>query len=276
MDKNYYQDKIALVTGGAFGIGKALCQELSKNGATVIVADIDLAEAKTVALSIAATGASAKEARLDVARREEFQELIDATVSEYGRLDFVFNNAGIYLMGEVRDMEPEHWDRLLDVNLKGVVHGTTEAYRVMTEQGFGHIVNVASVSGLIPSPMETAYATTKWAVVGLSTSLRIEAEDLGVRVSVACPGYVNTEMGNSATVLKAERRELFSQELQENMMDPADCAWYILHYVARNQAVIPVTGMARRGWRLFRYFPSFTLKLLRRKVDWFRSVRQSS
>jgi short-subunit dehydrogenase len=104
----------------------------------------------------------------------------------------MLNNAGIALGGEVRDMDLEHWRRILDVNLWGVIHGTTAAYQVMVKQGFGHIVNTASLGGLIPEPMATAYATTKHAVVGLSTSLRAEAAELRVKVSVVCPGFVQT------------------------------------------------------------------------------------
>jgi NAD(P)-dependent dehydrogenase (short-subunit alcohol dehydrogenase family) len=120
------------------------------------------------------------------------QELVDETVRDYGRLDYMFNNAGIGMGGEVRDMDLEHWRRVLEVNLWGVTCGTSAAYEEMVRQGFGHIVNTASLAGLIPLPMVAAYCATKHAVVGLSASLRAEAAALGIKVSVVCPGFVET------------------------------------------------------------------------------------
>ena len=102
----------------------------------------------------------------------------------------------------------EHWRDIVNVNLWGVIHGTTTAYQVMVRQGFGHIVNIASMAGLVPVPMETAYVTTKYGVVGLSLSLRAEAGQLGVKVSVVCPGFVRTGIYEAASVLKVSREEL--------------------------------------------------------------------
>jgi NAD(P)-dependent dehydrogenase (short-subunit alcohol dehydrogenase family) len=132
----------------------------------VVVADINAGGAGQVASTITTASGRARAAHLDVSRAEDVQKLIDETASKHGQLDFMFNNAGIAMGGEVRDMDLEHWRRILDVNLWGVIYGTTAAYRVMTQQGFGHIVNTASLGGLIPEPMATAYATTKHAVVG--------------------------------------------------------------------------------------------------------------
>ncbi len=103
-----------------------------------------------------------------------------------GQLDCMFNNAGISITGEVRDMTSDHWHRVIDINSLGSHYGATYAYSLMIKQGFGHIVNVACLAGLIGYPIEIAYTTTKYALVGLLTSLRIEAADLGVKVSVVC------------------------------------------------------------------------------------------
>jgi short-subunit dehydrogenase len=104
----------------------------------------------------------------------------------------MFNNAGVGLVGEVRDLDLEHWQQLLSVNLWGAIYGTISAYQVMVQQGTGHIINVSSIAGLVPTPLGTPYATSKHALVGLSTSLRAEAAGLGVRVSVVCPAFVRT------------------------------------------------------------------------------------
>src|SRR5207248_6593438 len=114
------------------------------------------------------------------------------TRNRHGRLDLMVNNAGIGIGGETRELLLAHWDRIIDVNLRGVVHGVHAAYPVMIEQGSGHIVNTASLAGLLPSPGATPYAMTKHAVVGLSLSLRGEAAAYGVRVTAVCPGVVET------------------------------------------------------------------------------------
>ena len=209
---DHFENKVAIVTGGASGIGRALCEELGHRGAAmVVVADINAEGAQQVASAITTAGGQARAAHLDVSRADDVQKLINETASEHGRLDFMFNNAGIALGGEVRDTGLEHWQRILDVNLWGVIYGTKAAYQVMVKQGFGHIVNTASLGGLIPEPMATAYATTKHAVVGLSTSLRAEAAELGVNVSVVCPGFVQTRALDTATYVGIKREDAISE-----------------------------------------------------------------
>ncbi|MCP4428094.1 MAG: SDR family oxidoreductase, partial [Chloroflexi bacterium] len=161
---NHFKDKVAIVTGGASGIGRAVCRALGhREAAAVIVADINAEGARQTAASITAAGGHAYAAGLDVSQAEAVQNLVDETVSTHGRLDYMFNNAGIGIIGDTRDMELEQWQRLLDVNLWGVIYGTTSAYQVMVKQGFGHIVNTASAGGLFPLPFGTAYATSKYA-----------------------------------------------------------------------------------------------------------------
>ena len=119
-----FQNKVAVVTGGASGIGQALCEELARRGATVVVADIDSQRAQHVASAIAAQGGRAESAEVDVADAKQMQTLVEQTVSRHERLDYFFNNAAIAVVGELRDLAPEHWRRLVDVNLLGVVYGT--------------------------------------------------------------------------------------------------------------------------------------------------------
>ena len=187
-----FKDKVAIVTGGASGIGRELCRQLGGHGATVIVADINREGAEEAASSIAgSTPGRARGVFLDVTQAEGVRKLIQDTATEFGRLDYMFNNAGIASGGEMRDMDWEHWRRMLDINLMGVIYGARAAYSVMVEQGFGHIVNTASGAGLFPIANSTPYVTTKHGVVGLSRSLRAEGADLGVKVSVVCPAMVD-------------------------------------------------------------------------------------
>ncbi len=136
---NRFKDKVAIVTGGASGIGRELCRQLGGHGATVIVADVNREGAEEAASSIAgSTAGRARAAHLDVTDAEEVRKLIRDTAAEFGRLDYMFNNAGIAIGGDARDMDWEHWRRILDINLMGVIYGSRAAYSVMVEQGFGH------------------------------------------------------------------------------------------------------------------------------------------
>jgi NAD(P)-dependent dehydrogenase (short-subunit alcohol dehydrogenase family) len=273
--RDVFKDKVAIVTGGASGIGRALCEELGRRGAMVVPADINAEGAAEVASVIKTAGGRARPARVDVSEATEVQKLVDETVSEHGRLDYIFNNAGIAVLGDMRDMEVEHWRRTLDVNLWGVIHGTMSAYRVMVGQGSGHIVNTASAAGLMPMPLLTAYSASKHAVVGLSTSLRAEAADLGVKVSVVCPGTVRTQMADRATYLKVNREALLAKIADAKKMEASECAQIILRCVARNKAVITVTGAARLAWWLQSICPPLLSSLHRKWIKFYRSFRDA-
>lgn len=271
---DHFKDKVAIVTGGASGIGRSLCEALGQRGAVVIVADINAEGAQQVASAIIRAGGQARAAQLNVSQAKNVQNLTDETASEYRQLDYMFNNAGIAIVGEVRDMDLEHWRRILDVNLGGVIYGTTSAYQVMSKQGFGHIVNTASVAGLVPNPLLTAYSTTKYAVVGLSTSLRAEAAELGVKVSVVCPGVIRTGIIDAVTVVKVKHEEMIDKLSSTfRMMDAADCARCILRGVERNKAIITVTAFARWAWWLYRLHPALLGPIGRKIVKDFRSLR---
>jgi NAD(P)-dependent dehydrogenase (short-subunit alcohol dehydrogenase family) len=181
-------EKVAIVTGGSSGIGEALCSQLARRGARVVVADINADDARRVAADIVDNGGQAAASAVDVASEQDIRHLIEETASGHGHLDYLFNNAGIGLGGDARDLTLDHWHQVLDVDLYGVLHGILAAYPIMARQGFGHIVNTSSAAAFFPSPGNAPYCTAKHAIVGLSLSLRLEAADLGVKVSVECPG----------------------------------------------------------------------------------------
>lgn len=271
-----FSNKIAFVTGGGSGLGRALSEELGRSGAVVVVADINKDAASSVSDSIAASGGQSCAMELDVTRAACVKESVDRVVAAHGRLDYMFNNAGIIILAEVRDMELQHWHRLIDVNLLGVLHGTTAAYLHMVKQGFGHIVNTASVGGLVPLPTYAAYAATKHAVVGLSTSLRPEASRLGVNISVVCPGTMNTGMGAAATILRASRERLDSRKRKQKTMDPAIAAQLVLRGVERNRGMIVFPFNARLLWWLHRLQPALLSPLESWFINTLRAARTES
>ena len=199
-------------------------------------------------------------------------EFINKTANEYGRIDYIFNNAGIAVCGEVRDMRLAHWEKIIGINLMGVIYGTSAAYSLMVKQGFGHIVNIASLAGLIDYPTIIPYATAKSAVVRLSTSLRIEGEDLGVKVSVVCPGYIDTGIYDACTYLMADREKVLAN-IPFKMMDANKAALVIMKGVVRNKAVITFPFYAGLLWWFYRLHPSFLNILLRKRVNDFRTFR---
>lgn len=260
---------MALVTGAASGIGAALARAIAERGAHVTLADIDLASAEAQAQAIRELGYSAEARQLDVTDREAVKQLADALVDAHGRLDLLFNNAGIGVTGEARDLSADAWDRIIDINLRGVIHGIQAVYPHMIRQGSGHIANTACVAGLVPFPMTSAYCATKHAVVGLSTSLRAEAASLGVGVSVICPGLVATDMFDHIEYYAVDKTELL-KPIERSMVSPQRCAAQVLRGVERNRAVITVNAHAGFVWWLYRQAPRTFLGLTARV---FRKVR---
>jgi NAD(P)-dependent dehydrogenase (short-subunit alcohol dehydrogenase family) len=273
----YFTEKIAIVTGGASGIGRGLCKALAENGAKVVVTDINREGAEKTAAAITEANGQAQARKVDVTKMKDVQKVVDETAAKHGRLDFLFNNAGVTLCGEVRDLTLDHWQRMIDVNLWGVIHGVQAAYPLMVKQGSGHIVNVASLDGLTPMPMAAPYTAAKHAIVGLSTVLRLEAEDLGVKVSVACPGAVKTGVLDAAEFIGVQREGAIGEIAAFNLMDADVCARAILRGVARNEQIILDGAVHNRiFWWMYRISPSLYSKLMQVGVGEIRKHRLSA
>ncbi|MEM8996615.1 MAG: SDR family NAD(P)-dependent oxidoreductase [Acidobacteriota bacterium] len=249
-----FRDSVVLITGAASGIGTALATAAAERGAAVIVTDLDGGGAERVAEGLRKKGFASDSRPLDVTDRSAFKAVVDDVVTSRGRIDFLFNNAGIGVTGEARDLSPDAWDRVIDVNLKGVIHGIQAAYPHMVDRGSGHIANTACVAGLVPFPMTSAYCASKHAVVGLSTSLRAEASSLGVGVSVICPGLVATNMFDHIEYYAVDKATLI-QPVERAMVSPERCASQVLRGVERNRAVITVNAHAGLVWWLYRHAP---------------------
>ena len=271
-----FDGAVAIMTGGASGIGRALSEALGRRGASVVLADRQIELAQEVAAGIQEKGGQASAVALDVTDFTAVDQLVRATAQAQGRLDYMFNNAGIAIGGEVRVCQIEDWDSVLNVNLHGVVNGVQAAYPVMLGQGYGHIVNTASMAGLLPMPTAVSYAATKHAVVGLSKSLRVEAASYGVRVSVLCPGFIRTPIlhggkyGKNLQPVPPEVQEEFIRKYRP--MDPARFAEKVLDALARNKPLIIVPGWWRLFWWLSRLSPALELALAQRS---YRSVRKA-
>ncbi len=270
----------AIVTGGASGIGRALGEELAVAGVHVVLADRQLDLAERVASDIRARGGSATATELDVRDLDRFRKVVQVAVEECGRLDYLFNNAGIIVTGEIRDYDPADWDDVIDVNLRGVSYGIHAAYPLMIEQGFGHIVNTASIAGLIAMPIQGSYTASKHAVVALSRVLRIEARKYGVKVSVLCPGLIRTPImeGGRYGRFKMDEAKLLWHSSRLRPMHPSVFARRVLRAVERNREIIIEPRWWRLLWYLDRLSPWLgdklaerTLRQIRRELDPLRS-----
>jgi len=272
-----FEDAVAIVTGGGMGLGEALCEELGRRGATVVVADIDGDAARQVAGRLEQSGAPACAVRVDVASEAEVANLIGSTVAEYGRIDYMINNAGIAIGGDSRDLSIQQWRRVLDVDLLGVVYGTVHAYQVMARQGHGHIVNISSLSGLVPQPGNVPYCTSKHGIVGLSLSLRAEGADLGVKVSAACPGDMRTKIYDNMVVVNMPREQVATLSRRTHYLMPQmsarAAAGAILRGVGRNRPLIVFPTAVQVIWHVYRRFPGLLYRINVHRMRVLRGLR---
>lgn len=186
--------KVAIVTGAGSGIGKAVALRLAREGATVVAADLNLETARTTAEEIRAAGASALEMRVDVREVAEIPALVDSAVGTYGKIDILVACAGIVNIKGILDITREDWDRIFEVNARGLFFTLQAVAKQMVKQGSGVIVNLASAAGRGPRPTNAHYAASKAAVISLTQSAAVALAPHGIRVNALCPGVVETPM----------------------------------------------------------------------------------
>lgn len=260
--------RTAVVTGGGSGIGAALCRALDQSGAHVVCTDIDLGAAEAVASTLSPR---ARATRLDVTDAAAVQAVVDDVVAREGRLDLMFNNAGILWGGDTELLTLDQWNAIIDVNLRGVVHGVAAAYPQMLRQGHGHIINTASMAGLAAAGQLTSYVATKHAVVGLSMALRSEAVPRGVGVLVICPAAVETPILDKGAVGGFVGRDYFLPTRRGKAYDADRLARDTLRAIDRNKAILVKPTAAQAHWWFARLAPA----LMNRVATGFVSRQRS-
>jgi NAD(P)-dependent dehydrogenase (short-subunit alcohol dehydrogenase family) len=271
--------KNAFVTGGASGIGAALTTKLVDGGAEVWIADRQIGAAQELAQRLNSGGAKAHAIDLDVRDYPSFERVVAEAVRQSGRIDYLFNNAGIGVGGEVDGYTLDDWNDVFDVNLRGVVHGIQAVYPVMIRQHSGHIVNTASMAGLLPSPGMASYTAAKHAVVAISRVLRAEGERHGVRVSVLCPGAIRTPIlsgGEYGRFKGVSGEQLLKFWEPMRPMAPEKFAERALRGVFREDLIIVVPAWWKALWYIERLSPALSMRAARLTLKRVRAMESKA
>jgi NAD(P)-dependent dehydrogenase (short-subunit alcohol dehydrogenase family) len=185
-----FANKVVFITGAASGIGRAFSIALARAGAHLILTDMqDLSPLKK---ELSGYGDRIATHPLDVRDGNAFQQLVDSTVAKHGHIDYLFNNAGVGTSGDALNFTLDDWNLIVDVNIKGVIHGLHAVYPHMRQREAGHIINISSIAGLIGGAGMAAYSASKHAVTGLTKSMQVEAAQHNITITLVCPGAINT------------------------------------------------------------------------------------
>jgi NAD(P)-dependent dehydrogenase (short-subunit alcohol dehydrogenase family) len=229
------KDRVSVVTGAANGIGRAVALELARAGMHVVLADVDEAGMQSTASEVQALGRRAACVRTDVRERHALERLLERTLSELGSCHVAVNNAGVFHAASLLGAPDEQWERVIGVNLWGVIHGSRVFGTHFVAQGEGHIVNTGSAAGLMPAPGMSSYSTSKYAVVGFSRQLRWELARSGVGVTVVCPGVVKTGIGKAPG---AGLEHIDVDAMVRRSPSPEGLARKVLRAIQRNRPMV--------------------------------------
>ena len=230
------EGKIALVTGGARGIGKEIALVLAKEGANIALCDINLEEAEKTAKEIQELGRDSIAFKADVADLGQVQDMVDKILDKFKRLDILINNAGITRDGLILRMSEEDWDKVIAVNLKGCFVCTKVVSKVMLKQRSGKIVNLASIIGIMGNAGQANYAASKAGIIGLTKSVAKELASRGVCVNAIAPGFINTEM--TAKLSEETKKNMLSNIPLRRLGEPKDVANLALFLSSENSSYI--------------------------------------
>jgi len=259
MDVRRLDGRLALVTGAASGIGRASALAFARRGARLAICDLNEAGLAETEAEARRLGAEVLARRVDVARADAMAAFADEVHARAPAVDLLMNNAGVGLGGGLLDTTLEDWRWIVDINLFGVVHGIHCFVPKMVERRRGHVVNVASMAGYVASSTLPAYTTTKYAVVGLSESLREELAPHGIGVTAVCPGIINTPIVRTSRwrggAAREDVREFAARAFARRNYPPERVAENVLAAVQRNRAVAPISPEAWTFYYLKRLAP---------------------
>lgn len=246
----------AVVTGAGSGLGRAFARGLAQRGARVIISDVSQAGLDETAKLVGEIGGTALVVRCDVTKPADVQALADFATKALGGTDLLINNAGVAVAGPIGDVTLEDWRFQIDVNLFGVIYGCHSFVPAMLERGSGHVLNVASMAGIVYVPGMGPYNVTKAGVIALSETLRGEVASRGLGVTCLCPSFFPTDIVKSGRGVVDEKRKKFAQKLMDRSKWSADdIARIALDGVESNDFFVLPHGEGRWIWRLKRVSP---------------------
>ena len=228
-----HKNKVAIVTGASRGIGKSIVQKISENGAHTVCVSRSEDELRKISNKLNENGLSSSYFECDVSNINNFKELVDETVSKYDKIDILVNNAGITKDNLIMRMSEADWDKVIDVNLKGVFNGIKSVSRQMMKQRYGRVINISSIVGLIGNPGQANYAASKAGVIGLGKAIAKELASRNITVNTIAPGYIETDMVDD--IQEEAKENLFKQIPLGRIGNPADIATAVL-YLASDEA----------------------------------------
>ena len=235
-------DKVAIITGAASGIGKATAILFAEHGAKVVVADIDSDGGEQTVTDIQNAGNTALFVRTDVTNSTDTQNVVAQTLDSYGKLDILFNNAGIAMRLPVAELSEEDWHRCLDVNLNGVFLCAKAAIPAMQKNGGGSIINMSSIYGIVGADVRAAYVASKGAVTNLTRGMALDYAQDNIRVNCICPGFVETPLVAGVVKTPEEYQKLADKHPMRRLGQPREIAYGAL-YLASDESAF-VTGIA--------------------------------
>lgn len=211
--------KSIIVTGSATGIGKAIARRLAEDGADLLLADINLDGIEKLADELRSRGTQCQTLKVDVTDKSNVEDMVARCLELYGKIDVAMNNAGVSTMAPVVDLTEKEWDYNMDINAKGIFLCCQAQVRAMMTQGYGKIINTASMAAKRGIPLLAHYTASKWAVVGFSKSLALEAAKHGITVNCVCPGFVKTGMQEREIAWEAELRNMTQDQVRQEYID---------------------------------------------------------
>ncbi len=255
------------ITGGAGGLGRALAGRYARAGWRVCIGDLDVERCAEALAAIRSHSSQSHALACDVTREADLQTAADWLQREWGGVDVVVNNAGVAQMGGIAETSLADWQWTVDINLLGVVRGCKVFAPLLRAQGGGHLVNIASMAGLVHMPHASAYNATKAAVVALSETLQLELEPEGIRVSVVCPAFFRTDLARNMRAATPELERMTKRLVERARIDADEIADRVFQGVARGDPHILTHPEAKRFWRMKRLLPyRLYLVLMRRQL----------
>lgn len=272
--KDAFGGATVVLTGAASGIGRALAKLLCQSGAVIHALDVDARGLESLVIEAEGDGAIHAHC-VNVTDFGSYSIVVQEILKTAGVIDYLFNNAGVTLLGEAQNIPFERWKWLLDINLMGAVHGTQLVYPAMLARGSGCIVNTASIAGSTGYATAAAYTASKAAILEFSRSLRAEAKGHGIMVCVVCPGYVNSGIFAQDRIVGANREEMI-RDLPVAMMTPEVAALHYLKGISKHKKTVIFPFSARFLWFLSCWFPRLLGPFHRRFMRVFQDGRENN